>query len=184
MVTMSNGMPMSAFLPSYQELFGEFQVQNVDESRSVYSPAAYLADLLELIDDNFVDSPLRERRPDLAGIPLDGENSYTELPYLDIVNEVLERRLGKDPYETLENLRFPLNLPFSLRTERRKQYLRRFQVAPEELYQQFAVRVDADAVAREYLGLPPEEVHDPIIVAVGGEPARFTGLADAERFRQ
>jgi hypothetical protein len=28
----------------------------------------------------------------LADIPLDGENSRTELPYLDIVNEILERR--------------------------------------------------------------------------------------------
>src|SRR5689334_17353283 len=149
MVTMSNGFPLSAFLPSYQELFGEFTVQNDDESRSVYSPAAYLADLLELIGDSFEDSPLRERRPDLAGIALDGEHSYTELPYLDIVNEVLERQLDKDPDTALRGARFPLNLPFSLRSERRKQYLRRFGIPPEELYRQFAVRVNADLVARE-----------------------------------
>src|SRR5947209_6771653 len=118
-------MPLSAFLPSYQELFGDFDVSNGDESRSVYSPAAYLADLLELIDRNFAVSPLRERRPDLQGIPLDGDNSYTELPYLVIVNEVLERRLPKDPDETLRSLRFPLNLPFSISAQRLRSYLRR-----------------------------------------------------------
>jgi hypothetical protein len=183
MVTMSNGLPLSAFLPSYQELFGDFNIQNGDESRSVYSPAAYLADLLELIGDSFEDSPLRDRRPDLAGIPLNGENSYTVLPYLDIVNEVLERRLDKDPDTRLRDLRFPLNLPFSMRTERRKQYLRRFQIAPEELYRQFAVLVDADQVAREYLGLSPDDL-DAITVAIAGEPERFAGLTDAARFRQ
>ena len=126
MVSMSNGLPLSAFLPSYQELFGDFSPLNGDDGRSVYSPAAYLADLLELVDDNFAVSPLRERRPDLAGVPLDGENSYTEGPYLDIVNEVLARRVGKDADTPLRTLRLPVNLPFSLRSERFKAYLRRF----------------------------------------------------------
>ncbi|MGH3877646.1 MAG: hemopexin repeat-containing protein [Actinophytocola sp.] len=180
---MSNGLPLSAFLPSYQELFGDFSPMNGDDGRSVYSPAAYLADLLELVDDNFAVSPLRERRPDLAGVPLDWANSYTEVPYLDIVNEVLARRVGKDADTTLRTLRLPVNLPFSLRAERFKAYLRRFEVSPDELYRRFAVLADADVVAREYLGLAADDVLA-ITEVVGGAPARFAQLADVERFRQ
>jgi len=106
MVTMPSGMPVSAFLPSYQELFGDFDVSNGDGSRSVHSPAAYLADLLELTAHGFAASPLHDRRPDLQGIALDGDNSYTVLPYLDIVNEVLGKRVGNDPDGTLRSLPF------------------------------------------------------------------------------
>jgi len=44
---------MTKQLPSYERLFGEIDFQKGDDARSVYSPAAYLADLLQLIDDEF-----------------------------------------------------------------------------------------------------------------------------------
>ena len=37
--------------PSYVKLFGRINFQEADKARSVYSPSAYLADLLQLIDD-------------------------------------------------------------------------------------------------------------------------------------
>jgi hypothetical protein len=177
MVTLPNDGTASAFLPSYQELFGDLSVRNGDDSGSVYSPAAYLADLLELVDDSFEVSPLRERRPDLEGIALNGDNSYTVLPYLDIVNEVLERNLGKDAETTLRDGRVPLTLPFSLSNERRKEYLRRFGITAEELYRQFAVRVDGDVVAREFLGLSEEDVR------VTVDRQQITLPVDTDEFR-
>jgi hypothetical protein len=101
---------------------------------------------------------LLERRPDLKQVLLDAANTFTESPYLDIVNEVLERLVGDDPYETLRAWSHPFGLPFALRSERLKKYLHYLQVSPEELYRLFASRVDHDIVAREYLGLSPEDI--------------------------
>ncbi|WP_293119640.1 hypothetical protein [Moorena sp. SIO4G3] len=41
---------MTKQLPSYERIFGEIDFQKGNEARSVYSPAAYLADLLQLLD--------------------------------------------------------------------------------------------------------------------------------------
>ncbi len=37
--------------PNYVKLFGDIDFREGNEARSVYSPAAYLADLLQLIED-------------------------------------------------------------------------------------------------------------------------------------
>ncbi|MGH3976056.1 MAG: Tc toxin subunit A [Pseudonocardiaceae bacterium] len=142
-------------LPSYERLFGGLDFRAVDESWTVYSPAAYLADLLQLLDDNFTTAALTQprRRPDLKKIVLDGASTFTESPYLDIVNEVLGNLIGEDPDEKLATLQFPFDMPFSLRHERLRKYLHHLQVSPVELYRLFASNVDADVVAREYLGL-------------------------------
>jgi len=82
--------------PDYAELFGALDFKEGDEARSVYSPAAYLADLIQLMDDEFVDDELDGRRTDIRQILLDSENTYTLIPYLGIVNEVLEKKLASD----------------------------------------------------------------------------------------
>ncbi len=150
-------------LPSYEELFGKLDFQKGDEARSVYSPAAYLADLLQLLDDNFVPNgsaehpDLHQRRPDIQAIPLNAENTFTEAPYLDIVNTVLANAIGGDAYATLKTSRYPLHLPFHLENEQFKKYLHALEVAPAQLYQQFAPQPDLTLVARERLGLSQEE---------------------------
>ncbi|MET0236550.1 MAG: hemopexin repeat-containing protein [Kibdelosporangium sp.] len=143
--------------PGYQELFGELDVR-ADDGRSVCSPAAYLVDLLALLDANFDKYSLLERRPDLIQIPLDAANTFTETPYLDIVNEVLERLAGNDPYETLRDRRDSIELPFSLTAETLRKYLHYLNVTPLELYRLFAARPDRDIAAREYLAMSPEDV--------------------------
>ncbi|MEV8441616.1 hemopexin repeat-containing protein [Actinosynnema sp. NPDC051121] len=147
-------------LPTYEQLFGALDFRAVDEGRSVYSPAAYLADLLAMIDDNFDGDPLTgaDRRPDLVGIPLDGEHAYTELPYLDVVNRVLAAVLGPDAHQELKRLRFPFALPFDLDREKVRRYLHHFRVGPVELYELFAHQPDRDVVAREFLGLSAADV--------------------------
>jgi hypothetical protein len=85
---------------------------------------------------------LRERRPDLSTLPLTCENTNTALPYLDIVNEIMEQyvaegtltgmpvfdtgtatsedliaepaNLNTKAYDTLRAARYPITLPFDL----------------------------------------------------------------------
>jgi hypothetical protein len=178
--------------PSYEQLFGDLDFREGDDARSVYSPAAYLVELLGLLEATFDRSSLLERRPDLKRVVMDAQNTFTESPYLDIVNEVLERLVGDEPYETLRTRTHPFGLPFALRSERLKKYLHYLQVAPEELYRLFASRIDHDVVAREYLRLSPEDVavvttalttESDLKVAYGlGDSESIADLADVDRF--
>ena len=67
------------------------------DCRSVYSAAAYFVDLLQFLE-NAGSNPsgptpldvLLARRPDLAYIKLSCANTNTTLPYVDLVNEILE----------------------------------------------------------------------------------------------
>ena len=64
------------------------------------SAAAYFADLLHFLSNRHADpadpasrkllAVLSDRRPDLVNIKLDCQNTNTTLPYLDLVNEILE----------------------------------------------------------------------------------------------
>src|SRR6187399_2374859 len=162
-------------LPSYAELFGKLDFKKGDDARSVYSPAAYLADLLQLLDDKLADSgagqppsdspdgqldtknPLARRRPDIQAIPLNAEHTFTEMPYLDIVNQVLEREIGGNVYETLKTATYPFQLPFDLDYEKVKKYHQYLEIDADQLYKQFALQPDVDTIAREYLGLSPAE---------------------------
>src|SRR5215510_7357804 len=63
--------------PSYEELFGELDFRGDDDARSVYSPAAYLVDLLALLEGEFDHPSLLERRPDLEQVLLDADNTFT-----------------------------------------------------------------------------------------------------------
>jgi receptor-binding and translocation channel-forming TcA subunit of Tc toxin/ABC toxin-like protein/neuraminidase-like protein/hemopexin/virulence plasmid A protein len=186
-------MSSDGSLPSYEQLFGELDFRPADESRSVYSPAAYLADLLQLAGPE-----LTGRRPDLRDVPLDHEHSYSELPYLDIVNEVLAREVAPDgdAFEDLATKRYPFLAPFSLGRERLRQCLRQLGVDPVDLYRQFAPDEDSDVVAREYLGLSPADVAMVTTELADGRPLRecyrldldaddpYTELVDAARFRR
>ncbi|WP_229068781.1 hemopexin repeat-containing protein [Actinoplanes sp. DH11] len=174
-------MSRDGSLPSYELLFGELDLRPADEARTVYSPAAYLADLLRLLEDNVDGASLLDRRADIRDIPLDAENTLTERPYLDIVNEILERLVGPDPYERLRTMRFPFDKPFSLADERLRRYLVRLGVDPVELYRCFAAPADPDVVAREQLGLTPEQVDEIIVPRPAEADVRAAyGLADAE----
>ncbi|MEV6304895.1 hemopexin repeat-containing protein [Actinoplanes sp. NPDC051861] len=179
--------------PSYEQLFGELDFRAEDDGRSVCSPAAYLVELLGMLEASFDGPSLLERRPDLRQIVLDAEHTFTEAPYLDIANEVLERLVGDDPYGSLRKRVHPFGLPFALRNERLKKYLAGLEVTPEELYRLFASSVDHDVVAREYLGLSAEDVavvttvlpEAALRTAYGfGDKDTFAGLQEARRFSE
>ena len=151
-------MAVNKQLPGYQTEFGNLDYRQSVESRSVYSPAAYLADLLQLIEDHVEGDDLVSRRPDLKGITLDGKHTFSMVPYLGIVNELLESRVtylapGATADETLMSARHPVNLPYDQAHEDSQRYLNAFEVRPEEVYQQFSTKPDAQRMAQLALGL-------------------------------
>ncbi len=88
--------PVTAY-PTLEDLFGSLDYCDCTDCGSILSPAAYLVDLL-----NYLDQPspaggganpldlLLSRRPDLQYLPLTCANTNTALPYIDVVNELLE----------------------------------------------------------------------------------------------
>jgi|GEM_PF-402301 len=81
--------------PNWNNLFKGGDICECKHCRSVYSPAAYFADLLMFLKDRKpkgipVKDILFQRRPDLGYLELNCENANVTLPYIDVVNEVLE----------------------------------------------------------------------------------------------
>ena len=80
----------------YSTLFGSLNTCSCQHCLSLYSPAAYLVDILKFIQDGPLkdgQSPLDAflaRRPDIEHIGLTCKNTNTQLPYVDLTNEILE----------------------------------------------------------------------------------------------
>jgi receptor-binding and translocation channel-forming TcA subunit of Tc toxin/ABC toxin-like protein/neuraminidase-like protein/PA14 domain-containing protein/virulence plasmid A protein len=96
-------------IPNWASLFGSLDLCECEHCRSVYSPAAYLVDILSFLrhaDSTETDKKaldiLLERRPDLAQIELSCENTNTTLPYIDLVNEALENAVAPLPSSGFE----------------------------------------------------------------------------------
>ncbi len=92
---------------SWDLLFGDADFCECGECTSMYSPAAYYVELLQYLRNNnlsdknphtgekgYKDTPLEKlfnRRPDLGHLELTCKNTNTILPYVDLVNEVMEQ---------------------------------------------------------------------------------------------
>jgi len=143
--------------PTMASLFGNLDFCQCEDCRSVLSPAAYFVDVLEFLNksgsntkgytplDVLIgkDKTVPGRRPDLAALPLSCENTNTAMPYIDLVNEILEYYIANShldanaAYDTgtattanltaepqhiipsvyngpLKQAVYPLNLPFDL----------------------------------------------------------------------
>jgi competence ComEA-like helix-hairpin-helix protein len=85
-------------VPNLETLFGAMDFCDCRHCASVFGPVAYLADVLRFLDAqpaekqpyNTVLEVLLRRRPDIAKIKLNCENTDTPLPYIDLVCEILE----------------------------------------------------------------------------------------------
>jgi len=93
----ATGRASTAFPADLQAMFGSIDLCDCVHCASIYSPAAYFVDILRFLSigprDPRGQTPLDvllSRRPDLAEIELTCENTDTTLPYVDLVNEVLE----------------------------------------------------------------------------------------------
>ncbi len=94
---------------------------------------------------------------------MNSENTFELLPYLDIVNELLETKIaggepGSAAYVKLKEALYPFNLPFDLQNERVKLYLKYLSIPAEKLHKTFAADYDRQVVAREFLGLSEADV--------------------------
>jgi hypothetical protein len=169
-------------LPSYEEIFGSLDFKKGDDARSVLSPAAYLADLLQLLDDNLPTNGssqvkgLHQRRADIKELFLNSENTYTSIPYLNVVNNILERKIGDNAYTVLKEKTYPFNLPFNFENERIKKFLHYLNISLEELYKLFSHEFDLVLVGREYLGLSIEEYNSIVQSPSQGELKAYFGI--------
>ena len=88
---------MSAVLltrfPSLGAIFGDLSSRTCSHCASVLGPAAYLVDLLNTLSHAGAEAELRQRRPDIAQLELTCENTNTEVPYTDLVLEILENAI-------------------------------------------------------------------------------------------
>lgn len=87
--------------PTLRGLFGSLDLCQCKHCQSVYGPAAYFVDLLRwlrlrqsTVPGTSVKDVLFARRPDLGKIALTCTNTTTELPYIDLVCELLERTIA------------------------------------------------------------------------------------------
>jgi peptidoglycan hydrolase-like protein with peptidoglycan-binding domain len=172
------------YIPNYGDLFGSLDLCACDACRSVLSPAAYLVDLLEFLRHSTPNAQKRTpldvllaRRPDLSALPLTCENTNTTLPYVDLVNEVLESyvAVGKpDPsashdtgdataqeldanpqftlaqaYEILAGEVYPFSLPFHQPLETARVYLQHLGTSRHELMRTFQPAPSAETARAE-----------------------------------
>lgn len=167
-------MSDSAIIPTWAELFGALDFSEADPGRSVYSPAAYLADLLQVLEEQLDSTKdFNSRRPDISqDLILNGEQAFTLVPQLDIVNRVLAARIGADADRVLATARSPLSLPFEKEHERVRQALALLRTTPRDLYAHFARAIDVDVVARERLGLSPARVQA-VLEDLSKDPTRL-----------
>lgn len=177
--------------PTLEELFDHLDYCACDHCKSVLSPAAYLVELLRFIDlppevrqgglNPF--EALKARRPDIEHLLLSCENTNVALPYVDLVNEVLEfyvvnptftgfrqRDLGADAisadlladpqfvedgaYTATRDAVFPWTLPFDMPLAAMRLIL---QSCGTTLALALALLGDAAGARRERLGLSAAE---------------------------
>lgn len=154
-------------LPSWSKMFGSLEWCDCDHCRTVYSPAAYLVDILHFLskcpaDHGSALDVLLARRPDIAKIPLSCENTNVLIPYVDLVNETLENavspetavsanntnrtaeELGASPeyvnsgaYDRLAQQIYPWNLPYDYWLDESRTHLEHLGVKREALMAAF-----------------------------------------------
>lgn len=87
------------------DLVGSLDYCDSRHCESVLSPAAYLTDLLAFLvevdttDKNTALEKFLKRRPDIANINLNCENTHQALPYIDLILEVLENEVAQISYD-------------------------------------------------------------------------------------
>jgi hypothetical protein len=168
---------------SWDLLFGDADLCECSECNSVYSAAAYFVELLQYLRNNNLNpapvnpipiqtdpkdisgTPLEklfDRRPDLGCLELTCKNIHTVLPYIDLVNEVMENyvafkhlkpfnvedetssELLAEPQHTeyqayciLKNEVYPFTLPYHQPIDAERIYLQHLDTSRYELIHTF-----------------------------------------------
>lgn len=198
--------------PSLEVMFGSQDYCACRHCRSSFSPAAYLIDLLtflkqtQVYDDsgNLTSSNawdiFKIRRPEFEKIELSCDNTNVTLPYIDLVNEVLENQilklnsqpesllrqttletdalrgrpehLSKEAYDYLiaSAAVYPWILPFHLWNEEVAAYLKLVDLNRYDLTNAFSSSIQLDSASSK--------------VAVGMSSALYTVLGDNTSFTE
>jgi predicted nucleotidyltransferase len=88
-------------IDGFEELFGSQDYCKCEHCQSILSPAAYFVDLMSFVEEKILSTNfsgdlqdhvlnLKTRRRDLWELQLTCENTHGLIPYLDIINEILE----------------------------------------------------------------------------------------------
>ena len=92
-------------IPNYWDIFGSQNFCACEHCASIFGPAAYMLDLMRIIDDYISSNPnndiptgysLRERRPDLFSLPLTCANVNEPVKTIALNNQILTRRLAEE----------------------------------------------------------------------------------------
>ncbi|MFD0076967.1 neuraminidase-like domain-containing protein [Streptomyces sp. NPDC127166] len=180
-------------VPDWGELFGSADQCACKECRTLYSQPAYLVDLLYFLKrapsagtmGELGESPMADtlyaRRPDLWHVKLGCDNTNLTLPYVDLVNEVLENAIVQNPatgdklrqssgdsahlriqpqwtnhnaYSWLAAAPYPWTLPYDLWADRARSHLGMLGVRREELMATLhPAGADSVEVVAESLGI-------------------------------
>ncbi len=93
----------------FRDIFGSLDYSHTSHCQSVYGPASYLTDIMHFLenivddDKNDVLSSLLAKRPDLEYIDLNCDNTKTLIPFIDLINEILENAITQNTnYESIQ----------------------------------------------------------------------------------
>lgn len=95
-------------IDGFSTLFGSQDYCQCEHCQSILSPAAYFVDLMRFVEEKVLENPaynftgtrrnhplnLKVRRPDLWTLELTCKNTNEVIPYLDIINEILENYIA------------------------------------------------------------------------------------------
>ncbi|MEK7397146.1 MAG: Tc toxin subunit A, partial [Candidatus Poribacteria bacterium] len=174
-IRLSNQKPLVNDLrdiDGYDDLFGSQNYCHCEHCRSVLSPAAYFVDLMYFVQEHISNKVfilpkrthplyLKNRRPDLWNLKLTCQNTDTEIPYLEIVNDVLEQYIIKnaptsDVYDMLHESNLSCTLPFNLPLEELRLYLSHFELSLYDIYK--LLKESQAKQQREKLKISDEEL--------------------------
>lgn len=174
-------------IDGYAELFGNQDFCECEACKSVLSPAAYFTDLMYFVQEHVSKKAflpgnsthplyLRRRRPDLWTLKLSCANTTTEIPYLQVVNEVLENYLiheipSNDVYELLRTSGWSVRQPFNLLLEETRLFLSHFGLNLAGVYE--SLRLPVAEQYREFLLLSTEELGLITVPDTAGAHKRF-----------
>ncbi len=183
-------------LKGFAELSSNQPWCECEHCQSVLSPAAYFVDLMYYIEENVLKDSFRNgqkkhplhlqvRRPDLWELELTCKNTNDYVPYLDVVNEVLERYLrevlplpsGTALYQHLADQAATFRQPFTFPLERLEILLEHFGLSRYEVVK--AMGASRASQVRAQLKLSKKEydlITTPRLAAQAADLAFFSGL--------
>jgi len=160
-------------IDGFDDLFGNQDFCDCEHCRSILGPAAYFTDLMYFIQENVskqlfepdhLGHPLylKNRRPDLWELKLTCKNTTTEIPYLQVVNEVLGAYIEKaqgtsDVFNLINNSNISTTLPVNLPLKELRLFITHFNLSLYEIYK--VLKQPRKAQLREKLNISEEELN-------------------------